>query len=296
MHDNFLRLWWVKYLLMPGIEAAPTTIAALYVGLGHTTFWASPKSPGYNSAWLVLAASAGGGVLAAIRSAVSEKGRQRVSSLKKEIRRLFRLIGQVRNIVTVKSVNIQKTIRNLDALKTVQNPVDVKLIFQALIQPDEQIKEIVNALHNYFSADTDPSVETVRVSVMKWNDQRNHLEFTAHFPYDRRPRSPDINFSDGNTIAGRAYFNRELVICENIRTDSRYKRLQEPDEDGSLLSYPVYDTETQKVALVINVSSAKPRRFRDTPEERRVLAIPLQIFAERLLLENRLLEVKAKVA
>ncbi len=281
---------------MPGIEAAPTTAAALYVGLGHPTFWGTPKVPGYNSAWLVFAASAGGGVLSAIRSAISEKGQQRVSILKKEIERLFRLIGQVRNIVTVKSVNIQKTIRNLDALKKIQNPVDVGFVFQALVQPEEQVKDIVNALHDYFSAGTDPSVELVRVSIMKWSDERNHLVFTAHFPYDRRPRSPEINFSDGNTIAGRAYFNKELVICESIRTDPRYKRLQEPDEDGSLLSYPVYDSETQKVALVINVSSAKPRRFKDTPEERRVLTIPLQIFAERLLLENRLLEVKAKVA
>jgi len=297
LHDGFLRRWWVKYLLIPGIEAAPTAVAALYVGLGHTSFLAAGNFVGYNSAWLVLAASVLSGVLAAIRSAISEKGRQRISDLKNEIKRLFRLIGQVRTIVTTKSNRFQDTLKNMDVLQKAKDPVSAGDVFMAIIQPEEQIKEIIRGVHDYFSADTDPTVEEINVSVMKWNAARNHLEFIAYFPYHRRPRSPDADFCDTSTLAGRAYFDRDFVICENIRTDPRYKRLSDPvDEQGSMLAYSVYDEETQKVALVINVSSAKPRRFRNTEDEKRVLKIPMQIFAERLLLENRLVEIKAKVA
>jgi hypothetical protein len=60
-----------------------------------------------------------------------------------------------------------------------------------------------------------------------------------------------------------------------------------------MFAYPVWDDFDQKVVFVINVVSSIIHRFNET--ERDLLTIPMQAFAEGLLLENRLRELKGRV-
>ncbi len=60
-----------------------------------------------------------------------------------------------------------------------------------------------------------------------------------------------------------------------------------------MFAYPVWDDFDKKVVFVINVVSSIIQRFNES--ERDLLTIPMQVFAERLLLENRLRELKGRV-
>ncbi|MGB3552068.1 MAG: GAF domain-containing protein [Candidatus Binatus sp.] len=288
LHDKFLASKWVKYLLFPGIEALPTTAAALYVGLGNTTFHGS------NSAWLVFYASLLGGALAAGRAALTESGQQLIStkekviaSLNTEKEQLLRLVGHVRVIVSAKSRRFH------ESLKRLPDPVEAGVAFLTITQPDEQIAEIVRNIHEYFRYfPTFRSKELLTVALMRWNDTGRHLEYASYFPHNDLPRTSPAEFHDNTTIAGKAFFEQTMVISENLRTDPNYKKLAGPT-DGSMFAYPVWDDFDRKVVFVINVVSSIIQRFNET--ERDLLTIPMQVFAERLLLENRLRDLKGRV-
>ncbi len=215
LHDKFLVRRWVKYLLFPGIEAAPTTLAALYVGLGNTTF------RGANSAWLVLYASLIGGALSAGRAALTESGRQLISdkermitSLKTEKEQLLRLVGHVRVIVSAKSRRFHESLRKLS------NPVEPGIAFMTITQPDEQIAEIVRNIHEYFRYfPTFQSIEVLTVSLMRWNDSARHLEYAGYFPHSDLPRTSETEFRDHTTVAGKAFFTQTMVISEHLSVD-----------------------------------------------------------------------------
>src|SRR5207247_2570088 len=99
-------------------------------------------------------------------------------------------------------------------------------------------------------------------------------------------------FRDMTTIAGRSYLTNDIVISEDIANDPNYAKLGDR-EGGSMFAYPIYDDFRKEVALVVNVVSNKVRRFRIA--ERESLELPMQVFADRLLLENRLRKIKLSV-
>ena len=131
------------------------------------------------------------------------------------------------------------------------------------------------------------------VSLMRWNDGGGHLEFIDYFPDADPPRSPATGFRDSHTIAGSAYFGRDLVVCEDVMKDPRFQAFSHR-EDGSLFSYPIVDDLKGRVVLVVNVFSTRVRRFRRSDKD--AINIPMEVFADRLILENRLAELRGCVA
>ncbi len=286
LQDTILGRWWARYFVFPAIEAAPAVLVALWLGLGHQKFWAQGKFEGYNSAWLVLGAAILGGIVSGVRAAVSEPGQQLISKLVAERENLLRLLGHVRVIVNAKSRRFQDSLGSLGAR------VDPGQAFLTITQPHEQIKEIVrNAYDYFFHAPEITATEADGICLMKWNDSGRHLDFEVCFPAEATPRTSATEFGDNSTIAGRAFFDRDMVISPDIKNDPRYKRLSDP-RDGSMFAYPVEDHFTHRVEFVICVVSSKIRRFQE--EDREALKIPMRVFGERLLLENRLVELRRR--
>lgn len=288
LQDHVLNRRDVKYVFVPLLQNGPLAFTALWIALGHPRFWADPKSKfdGYNSAWLILVATALGGLIAAGYSSLTERRTETISGLLAEQRQLLRLVGYVRVIVTAKSR------RFAEALKRLPSRVDPGTAFTTITRPDEQIREIVRNAYDYFrnSAETQPE-ENIAVSLMCWNDSERHLEFVECFPHESRPKTAPTEFGDTSTIAGRAFHGREMVICRDISSDSRYKRLSD-QPNGSMFSYPIWDEFTLKVAGVINVVSSEVQRFQE--DDRASLDIPMRVFGERLLLEMRLVELRRR--
>lgn len=288
LQDKILGRWWVKYFLLPGIEATPTALVALWLALGHTTFWAdaNAKFPGYNTAWLVLAAALLGGLLSGLETLLTDQGQQLISDLTTERRNLLRLLGYVRVIVNAKSVRFHDTLNRLG------EKIKPDEAFLTITQPQEQIKEIIRNTYDYFFHISDEKVsETGSVCLMRWNDRERHLDFDVCFPVDSAPRTSPTEFGDNSTIAGRANADREMVISADLANDSRYKRLSDAT-NGSMFAYPVWDDFAHRIEFVINVTSTKIKRFQE--EDREALKIPMRVFGERLLLENRLVELRRR--
>lgn len=285
LQDNVLGRWWAKYFLFPAIEAGPAAGVALWVALGNKTFWAHGNFKGYDSAWLIVAAAVLGGIIAGIRGTLTHKGQQLVAKLVAERENLLRLIGHVRVIVNAKSVRFHDTLQQTPHV----TPAEA---FLTITKPQEQIKEIVRNTHDYFFHSPEVRTpETGSVCLMKWNDSARHLVFDACFPYDAAPRTSETEFGDSSTLAGRAFSDREMAISSNLRVDPRYKKLSDA-RDGSMFAYPVWDDFTHRVEFVINVVSSRIGRFEET--DREALKIPMRVFGERLLLENRLLELRRR--
>jgi len=276
--DKFLVPWWSRYVVIPVIEAAPAAFATLWFGLGHKLL------KGYTPPWIFFGTAAWGGGVAAARSALSEFAAFSVTRLVEERNDLLRLIGYVQVIVGVKSARFTDTSIKLT------DPIDPATAFFTITQPEVQIREIVRAIFDFFSARIQPG-EAIKVSLMEWNTQGGHLDFIEHFPDADRPRALPQVFRDASTIAGQAYYHTDLVVSEDVQNDRNFQLLG-THEEGSMFSYPVYDDQSRSVALVVNVVSNRVRRFRK--RDREALKIPMSAFGQRLLLEYRLRTLKRR--
>ncbi len=59
-----------------------------------------------------------------------------------------------------------------------------------------------------------------------------------------------------------------------------------------MFAYPVIDGLLNRVVYVVNVVASEAGRFRDIPADREKIEKTMEIFGERMVLENRLDELK----
>ena len=227
------------------------------------------------------------GVIGGLIAALVDSGSERITDLLIEQRQLLRLVGHVRVIVGAKSR------RFADALRKLVAPVDAGAAFLTITHPEEQIKEIVRNTYDYFyhSPETADD-EDIAVTLMRWNDSGRYLQFADGTLQPKDRELPKLNLATIARLPGRAFHTREMVISEDLASDSRYKKLSDIST-GSMFSYPMWDDLDQKVAFVINVVSSMIKRFEE--QDREALDIPMRVFGERLLLEHRLLELRGRV-
>jgi hypothetical protein len=272
LSEHVLGLWWVRYLLIPAIQAGPAAIIVLDIGLGAHVIW------GFEAPYAVLCASVWSGLSCALIAGFDRMIAIPVERLKRERDELLRLIGYVRTIVGFKSHRFHETASSLS------DPVNPIAAFFTITQPDAQIREIIRAVHDFFAANSEPA-EAIKVSLMEWEDNGRCLAFLTYFPDSQRPKSRPDAFKDASTIAGKAYFHNNIVVSESLSQDESYQHFG-PKDSGSMFAYPIYDADESRVALIVNVVSDKVNRFRKRDSD--VLKIPMQVFGERLLLEYRL--------
>jgi hypothetical protein len=286
--DKWLTPWWARFFLIPGIEGGPAALAGLWFSWSalHTTLF------GYGPPLVLFVAGGWQFLCGAARSSINEYAAVNIGrmidekdTIVREKNTLLRLIGRVRIIVGVKSDRFHQT-------ANVQTPLSPHDVFLTITQPELQIKEIIRHTCDFFAHDGEPD-ENIRVSLMEWDDARRHLVFIAWYPDHEPPRALPGAFRDTTTVAGKSYLTNDIVICEDTANDVNYAKLGDRG-DGSMFSYPIYDDHMNRVALIVNVVSDKIRRFRSSGRD--ALELPMQVFADRLLLENRLRKIKLRVS
>lgn len=283
--DRCLTPWWSRYLLVPAIAALPAAVAAVWFGVHKDKL--EPYCLKGQEPWVYFGASIWAGGMSAVKSALNDVSARAVSELVRDRESLLRLIGHVRMIVGFKSRRFH------DALQKPNGPRTPESAFLEITHPDWQTNKIVQAIYSFFSAESRPSQERVAVSLMRWNDMASHLEFVEFFPDADHPRAAPQYFCDNSTVAGRAYFTNELVICENVETNPQFRALPNR-ECGSMFSYPVEDLADHKVIFIVNVISTKIGRFREAGRES--ILIPMEVFSDRLILEDRLYRIRRRVS
>jgi hypothetical protein len=280
--DRFLTPWWSRYLVVPGLASGPATWAAYWFAIGKKDLH------GHTAPSVFLAVAIWAFFISALKSILDDTAAFSVRQLVKSRDELLYLIAHVRGIVAVKSNRFHNSGHDL------RDPVEPGDAFMKITQPEIQTREIMRAVHGFFIEQSDdPLEEHVRVLLMRWNEQAGQMDYSVHFPDAEPPRVPAGAFCDKSTVAGLAREENQFVIVEDVSRDDRFRKLQGRTKEGSMCAYPVYDDLRRKTVLVINVVSSIPKRFKEA--DRDALEIPMQMFADRLLLENRLLELKERV-
>lgn len=273
-----------RYIFMPVAAGLPAALAAFWFHYhdGSTEeYWLRDYQ-----VWVFAAVGVWGFTLSVLKSYLNDIGQATIETLIRGQEELAHLFNFVRIVVGAKSR------RFYDALAKLPEDPDPGKTFFTITRPDLQIRQLVQSVHGFYGIDVHPTEEQINVSLMRWNGVG--LEVIEWFPDGKAPRIDPQQFSDAQSLAGLAYQTRQLVVSENVETDSRYKRLNATDQ-GSMFSYPVIDDLLNQVIFVVNVVSTKPGRFGDTERSHRSIRTAMDIFAERMVLENRLATIKERV-
>lgn len=277
--DRVLVPWWSRYALVPALTGGPGIFVAYWFGSGKTNLH------GFSEPVVVLIVGIWAIVMTQVKSAFNDLAKYSMRELLKSRDALVHIVAHVRAIVFTKSSRFHEPFGE-------STSIDPGEAFLKITQPELQIKEIVRRVQMFF-ADALKD-EDVRVLLMRWNPKMRHMVFVEHFPLETPPLAPEAAFYDTTTAAGLAKEGGTMVIVEDIATDQRFKQIGiGRTKKGSMVAYPVLDDLRHEMVLVINVVSNEPHSFKEA--DRESLDLWLQVFSDRLLLENRLVELKARV-
>jgi hypothetical protein len=285
MDKKWLTSRWVRYLAIPALAGLPAGLAALWFAI-HQDPKTSYFLKGYQP-WVLAGAGAWGVGFSMLKSYLDDIAKDAIKTLQMAQEDLAHLLESVRLVVGAKSA------RFFEALKGLSKTSDPAKTFFHITRPDLQIKQLISAVRNYFQIKVDPnSVQRVKLSLMKPDGL--DLVITdwatdADVPIARHKRF------DSNTLAGKAFYTKKLLISDNIARDERFHHFEATKDQGSMFAYPVIDSLLDRVIYVINVMTSKEGQFRDTPTDRKKIETAMEIYAERIVLENRLAEIKGQI-
>jgi hypothetical protein len=271
---------------IPALAGLPAGLAALWFG-AHQDPKASYLLNGYQP-WVFAGAGVWGVGFSMLKSYLDDIAKDAIRTLQTAQEDLANLLESVRLVVGAKSARFFETLKGLSKTS------DPATTFFSITRPDLQIKQLISALRNFFQIKADPnSVLRVKLSLMK--PDGIDLVITDWAPEADVPLSRHKRF-DGNTLAGKAFHTKKLLISENVAEDERYHHFEGTKDRGSMFAYPVIDSLLDSVIYVINVTVAQQGQFKDTPTDRKKIETVMEIYAERIVLENRLAEIKKQVA
>jgi hypothetical protein len=277
---------WFRFGAIPIAAGLPTLAGAWWFGIHQNQ---TPPYP-YQVYQPLVMAVAGLWVigLAVLKSYLDDIAKDAIKTLEMTQQDLAHLLQSVRLVVGAKSR------RFYDALNSAARAPDPGKTFLEITRPDIQIKQLIGAVRDYYQIKIDPPAgQRVKLSLMKPDGSDlviTDWETAADVPNSRYERFRD------NTLAGKAFHSRQLVISENVAEDDRYRHFTSRKDQGSMFAYPVVDNLMDRVVYVINVTTSKIGQFKDSPTERQKIESAMEIYAERIVLENRLAEIKERIA
>jgi len=289
---KWLTARWFRYALMPIAAGLPSGAAALWFALHagvKDEYYLRDYQPeifAITGTWALL--------LSILKSYLTDFAKTTIETLENTIidlkrgqEELVHLFNFVRIVVGAKSKRFFDVSRNLTPES---NPGET---FFRITRPDLQIKQLIESIHGFYRVNADPTEERIRVSLMR--PDGGQLVFTQWFPDGDTPSSLMERF-DGTTLAGLAFLTKQIVISESVEADVRYRHFGARRDQGSMFSYPLIDAQLGEVIYVANVTSTKIGRFADTPKQRAKIESTMEIFAERIILENRLALIKERMS
>jgi len=276
---KWLTTKWFRFILVPTVAALPPLIAAVYFKANQNSH-AEPYVFAGVGIWEIIVSIG--------KSYLNDFAKTTIEGLERAREELAHLFNYVRIVVGAKS---RRFFEAFDHLPDTPNP---GATFFEITRPDLQIKELVEAVQGYFQILAKSSDDRIKVSLMCWNG--SHLEYREWFPDADTPRRADAStFADARTLAGLAYHTKLLVISEDIEHDARYRHLGAQRDSGSMFSYPVIDEQIGEVIFVVNAVSSTVGRFRQVKNDADRIRYAMDIFAERMILENRLDRIKERI-
>lgn len=235
----------------------------------------------------------------ALKKTVSEK----ISAYEEKFKRLKeRAVFEnfVRAVIREKSNRFLGFIRSHTSAEIKKK--DVNYIFDTITQPSEQINIILINISQYFERYFIPEDEKINVTIMVPDGRK--LKFYAYVEPPKSLGEEQNYFGYGISAAGRSWAAEDMVIVEDIEAEKEKGKSDRvytiakrdwTDEKGSLICFPVFDLEIpngveNNLIYVVNIKSSKANTF--LQKDKAHYEDILQGFAERIVLENRLLKIK----
>ncbi len=181
-----------------------------------------------------------------LKSYLDEFARDAIKTLEDSIKTLETAQQDLASLLeSVRFVVGSKSKRFFTALKSLPKIPDPEKTFFGITRPDLQIKQLIGAVRDYFQIKVDPnSGQRVKLSLMKPDGA--DLVITDWAPDADVPNSVKERFR-GNTLAGKAFHTRELIISENVSEDDRYHHFGAKKDQGCMFAYPVVDNLLDRV-------------------------------------------------
>lgn len=290
VHDYYSKSWWWKYVWYHLLLATGPLLLGLakFVPFLDTFFHKYP----------LLAVVAGAFPL--IASPLKGWSEHLRKSDKPDSRAFAIMADEIDNIVGLKLNTLFKVIKKLEKIGF----TSPGLALREAIQPDPQIRSIVEGIYKFFKAWLIyPLNKEVNIQVVLAHINNDRVDEWVYFlPNDRVPRSQPGDFKSKNCGFSRAVEQRRLVIVPDTSVEARKKgdrnydaiHEQHETEAHSLLCYPIYDARFTTVPYVLSIRADEKNFFTDAA--RAGLQLVLEHFAKRILLEHyatRILEVTA---
>jgi len=276
--------WLFRFILVPGLIAGPTIFVTYWFGSheGKTGYWLEGKKPDLTAAAAIWAL-----FVSMVNGAISHSWQQKREKSERERNNLLRLLGWIRDVVG------HKARRFADHLESLPANCSAEEVFNGITQPKTQIKHLVDSIAGYYRQEQRPN-EHIEVLIMRWHSGSDVPDFWEHYPDISKPTVRPEEFRNHSTIAGKARLDDELIVVEHLSKDDRFRHLGPgAKKDGSMFALPVKDDSAAKVVFVINVVSSVDGRFTEDGKTEEIV-IPMQHFADRLILENRLAILKER--
>jgi hypothetical protein len=177
---------------------------------------------------------------------------------------------------------------------------DAGTIFHAITQPGDQMQEIVQGMWTYFHSTSAERGAEIRVALAKMGGP--HIEkFEYFYPANKGPRSPIEQLRNANAGFSKAKAKRKIVVVEDISSEGKKQgersfvvtRADLNDEAGSMICYPIIEPGGDgDVPFVVSVCASQAKQFKI--DEQEAYKIVLEHFAQRILLESLLRDIKTK--
>ncbi|ERJ17732.1 hypothetical protein SSPSH_003500 [Salinisphaera shabanensis E1L3A] len=287
----------MRFVIIPALQSIPGALffATLRVDKADSLY--RPIRPLYN--WVnqnpFLASVIVALYVIGLNAIISGVHRLAKGSERVEIKDLLRLFEVLETIVGSKSKRFGEYVST--SYKKPRSEFSAEATFRNITQPDQQIALLNIGIQTFFDAIDrhDTNIATAIVSV----SENGAPESWFHFHPDSKPplATPEELAKPDSTVM-HAIKRRRMVIIEDIAAEAkkpdrsrRYRKVENEDEEGSLICYPIIDGSSNKVPYVVSIKADRKKYFRKHHSE--FYSWVLETFEVRIRLEHSLLLLRS---
>ncbi|WP_343579142.1 hypothetical protein [Acinetobacter sp.] len=209
----------------------------------------------------------------------------------------LKILEQLEKVVVGKRQRFAKA--SSDFLSTPQPPRH-KTVFNRITQPDEQIRLLIESLHDCVNSIYPTEYIKVALAEVKNGVLDN---WVCHSPYDTKPRTTIDQLKDPNSTFSKAIAMKKIIIVADTQieiqkppnTDIMYiQGNTNPAESWSQVCVPIHSINSNETIFIISIAIKRANVI--APDNEKFLEWLFKFFISRLALEHSLKELKERIS
>ncbi|HEM7769444.1 TPA: hypothetical protein U2L27_001553 [Acinetobacter baumannii] len=217
--------------------------------------------------------------------------------LSKQYDIVLKVLEQIERVVIEKRQRFARASR--DFLSAPQTPKH-KTVFERITQPDNQIKLLIEALHDCIRS-IYPN-EFSKVALIKVKD--GHLDdWVCHSPYDTKPRTTIAQLKNSNSTFSRTLSTKKMIIVADTQIEIQkpssgdilyIQGNTDPNESWCQVCVPIQSINSNEIIFIISIAIKRANVI--SADNEKFLEWLFKFFISRLALEHSLKELKEHIS